>query len=372
MHPETKVVHAGQHIDPTTGAVAQPIHLSTTFERDADGEYSRGLVYTRDENPNRHALEKALAQLEGGVDAAAFSSGSVATMTLLQSLRTGDHILAPDNFYFGLQLLIKDVFSAWGLEQTFVDMTDLEAVQAAMRSNTRMVLVETPSNPLMKITDIAAVAEIAHASGAVMACDNTIPTPLFQNPLQHGADFVIHSTTKYLGGHSDVLSGAIIAREDNDLWQRIQMVQKLGGAVASPFDSWMVLRGIQTLAVRMKAHAANALELAQRLEQHPNIERVLYAGLESHPQHEIANKQMSHFSGLMSVLVKGGQEEAMQVAAKVQRFTRATSFGGTHSLIEHRASVEAPGTLTPQNLLRLSIGIEHVEDLWDDLEQALG
>lgn len=372
MKPETKVVHAGQQIDPTTGAVAQPIHLSTTFERDADGEYSRGMVYTRTENPNRVALENALAQLEGGAHAAAFSSGSAATMSLLQGLGTGDHVLAPDNFYFGLQLLMKDVFSAWGLQQTFVDMTDLDAVQAAIRPNTRLVLVETPSNPLMKITDIAAIAEIAHASGALLACDNTIPTPLFQHPLQHGADFAIHATTKYLGGHSDVLSGAIIAKEDNDLWQRIQMVQKIGGAVASPFDSWLVLRGIQTLAVRMKAHAANALELAQRLEQHPKIERVLHAGLESHSQHAIAKKQMSHFGGLMSILVKGGQEEAMQVAAKVQRFIRATSFGATHSLIEHRASVEAPGTLTPPNLLRLSVGIEHVEDLWDDLAQALG
>lgn len=371
MHPETRVVHAGQEIDAATGAVAQPIHLSTTFERDADGEYSRGHVYTRDTNPNRLTLENVLAQLEGGAAAAAFSSGSVATMTLLQALRAGDHVLAPDNFYFGIQKIIRELFADWNLEHSFVDMTDIDAVKAGLRPNTRLVLLETPSNPLMKVSDIAAIASLAHEAGALLACDNTIASPLLQQPLLHGADFVIHATTKYLGGHSDVLGGAVIAREEGEMWSRVQMLQRVGGAVASPFDSWLVLRGIQTLALRINAHASNALELATRLETHPVIAAVLYPGLESHPQHAIASKQMSGYGGLLSILVHGDAARAMEVAAKTKLFIRATSFGGTHSLIEHRASVEAPGTLTPQNLLRLSVGIEHVEDLWEDLTQAL-
>ncbi len=371
MHPETQVVHTGQEIDAATGAIAPPIHLSTTFERDADGEYPRGHIYTRDTNPNRLALENALAHLEGGADAAAFSSGSVATMTLLQALRTGDHILAPDNFYYGIQLIIRDLLADWGLEYSFVDMTDPDAVQDAIRPNTRLVMLETPSNPLMKIADIATIAAIAHENEALLACDNTIASPLLQKPLQHGADFVIHATTKYLGGHSDVLGGAVIAREESEMWSRVKMLQKVGGAVASPFDSWLVLRGVQTLALRINAHASNALALATRLKTHPAVERVLYPGLETHPQHEIARKQMLGYGGLLSILVRGGEEAAMNVAARTQLFIRATSFGGTHSLIEHRASIEAPGTLTPANLLRLSVGIEHVDDLWQDLAQAL-
>ena len=371
MKPETQAIHAGGQLDPTTRAVTSPIHLSTTFERAADGTYPGGHVYNRDTNPNRNELENRLAALEGGFDAAAFASGSVAAMTLLQALKTGDHIIVPADFYFGIQRIIHEIFADWGLQASFVDMNDLDSVRDALQENTRLILTETPSNPMINITDIAAIAEIAHDAGAYLVTDNTILTPFLQNPIEHGADFVVHATTKYIGGHSDVLSGVIIAKEDSEYWQKVRRIQKVGGAVPSPFDCWLVMRGLQSLPYRLSGHVRNAIQIAEYLEQHPKIEQVLYPMLTSHPHYAIAQKQMRGGGGLMSILVAGGEEAATKVAASVKLFIRATSFGGTHSLIEHRYSVEADDTKTPKNLLRVSIGLEHPDDLIADLAQAL-
>lgn len=371
MKVETKLIHEGQQIDPSTGSVTAPIHLSTTFERQADGSYPLGFEYSRGGNPNRNALEANLAALEKGVDAMAFSSGSVAMMSVLQALKAGDHVIAPEEIYFGVRVMLQDIFAPWGLEVSFVDMNDLGKVAEAMQSNTRLLIVESPSNPQLSVADLQGLSEIAHKQGAYLICDNTIPTPILQRPIEWDVDMVVHATTKYIGGHSDVLGGALITASDTDFWQRIKHIQKIGGAVPSPFECWLTSRGMQTLSYRVKAMSAHALELANFLETHPRIEQVLYPGLPSHPQHALAQKQMDAYGGLISILVKGGEEAAIGVAAKVKVFTRATSFGGTHSLIEHRASVEAEGSKTPRNLLRLSIGLEHLDDLKADLEQAL-
>lgn len=372
MEIETKSIHAGVEIDPTTGSVMPPIYLTTTFERATDGEYPSGYKYARNGNPNRTTLEQSVAELEGGVAAAAFASGSVATMMLIQALSTGDHVIAPDDLYFGIRLILSDVFKAWGLETTFVDMADHEAVKNALQPNTKLIMIETPSNPQIKITDIQAIADIAHNAGAMFMVDNTIASPVLQNPIQHGADFVVHATTKYLGGHSDATGGMIVAKEETPYWERIKMLQEIGGAVPSPFECWLISRGVQTLPYRVRAHAENAMKVAQYLNAHPAIERVLYPGLPDHPNHDVAKKQMSAFGGLMSVLVKGDAQHAMAMTNKLKVITRATSFGGTHSLIEHRASIEAPGGSTPENLLRVSIGLENADDLIADFEQALG
>ena len=371
MHDETKAIHAGGKIDPATGAVTPPIHLSTTFERESDGSYPLGHIYSRETNPNRDTLEQRITALEGGAAAAAFASGSAAAMSLLQALSPGDHVLAPDDLYYGIRLLLTDIFVPWGLQVSFVDMSNAGQVRREIRSNSRLLMVETPSNPLLKVADIRELAEISHAAGALLACDNTVATPILQRPLAQGADLVIHATTKYLGGHSDVLGGLVVTGAENELWSRIKHLQHIGGAVPSPFECWLALRGLQTLPYRVRAQAGNALLIARFLAGHPNVEQVLYPGLENHPGHQIAGRQMSAYGGLLSFLVRGGQEEAMAVAGRVKVITRATSFGGTHSLIEHRASIEAPGSKTPANLLRLSAGLEHVDDLITDLEQAL-
>ncbi|GET39858.1 trans-sulfuration enzyme family protein [Microseira wollei] len=368
---ETLAVHAGRGIDPATGAVVPPIYLSTTFERSPDGTYPHNYIYTRTNNPNREALEKCLCELEGGVAAAAFSSGSAATMSVFQALSPGDHVIAPVDAYSGTSLLLREVLIPWGLSVTFTDLSNFTRVEEALQENTKLIWIETPSNPLLKITDIRNIAEIAHRANAICVCDNTWATPVGQNPLKLGADLVVHATTKYLGGHSDVLGGMAISRTETDFFNRIKQIQKTGGAVASPFDCWLVLRGIQTLPYRMKAHAENALKVAEFLSNHPQVEVVHYPGLKQHPGHEIAACQMQLFGGMVSFQVKAGREKAFDVAAKVKLFTRATSLGGVESLIEHRASIEGEGTKTPGNLLRLSIGIEHVDDLIDDLEQAL-
>jgi cystathionine gamma-synthase len=369
---ETLAIHAGQPIDPSTGAVIPPIYLTTTFERDADGSYPHGYVYTRAGNPNRTMLEQCLTALEGGADCAAFASGLAAAGAILQALSPGDHVVAPDDAYFGVTSWLRDIIGHWGLESTFVDMSNPDNVRAALRPNTRMIWVETPSNPRLKITDIAAMAEIAHSIGALCAVDNTWASPVSQRPLELGADLSWHATTKYLGGHSDVLGGAIITREQSPLFERIRFLQGHGGAVPSPFDCWLVLRGIQTVSYRVRAHAENAMQVAQFLAAHPRVERVNYPGLASHPGHAIAVNQMrGGFGGMLSVVIKGGQEAAFQVAARVQIFTRATSLGGIESLIEHRASIEPAGNRTPLGLLRVSVGLEHPDDLIDDLRQAL-
>ncbi|HIK46066.1 MAG TPA: aminotransferase class I/II-fold pyridoxal phosphate-dependent enzyme [Leptolyngbyaceae cyanobacterium M65_K2018_010] len=372
MHPDTQAIHTGRSIDPATGALVPPIHLATTFERGEDGTYPSGYIYGRSGNPNRNALELALATLEQGAAAAVFGSGSAATFALLQALATGDHVIAPQNVYFGVQQMLSQIFQPWGLQYTLVDTTDVAALSTALRPNTRLILIETPSNPQLAITDIGAVADIAHQAGAYLACDNTIASPVLQTPLALGADFVIHATTKYLAGHSDVIGGAVIAKAVNPLFEQLRLIQSVGGAVPSPFDCWLTLRGLQTLPLRVRAQSQSALAIAQWLNQHPAIEQVLYPGLPTHPGHGIAQGQMSGgFGGLLSVQIKAGEAEALAVAAKVQLFTRATSFGGPHSTLEHRASMEAPGTRTPANLLRLSIGLEHIDDLVADLDQAL-
>ena len=372
MHVETLAIHAAHGSDAATGAVAPPIYLSTTFERAADGSLPHGFLYARDANPNRAALERVLAALEGGAAAAAFSAGQAATMAVFQSLAPGDHVVLPSSVYYGTRKLMDSVFARWGLTMTSVDMRDADNVAAALRANTRLVWVESPSNPLLAVADIERIAAIAHGAGARCAVDNTWATPVAQRPLALGADLVMHSTTKYLGGHGDVTGGALVAREDDEFFQRVRTVQTAGGAIASPFDCWLVVRGIKTLPYRIRAHTANATAVARFLASHRNVEAVHYPGLSSHPGHEIAARQMSSFGGMVSVQVRGGRDASLRVKSRVRVFTRATSLGGPESLIEHRASVESPGSGTPDNLLRLSIGLEHADDLIADLDQALG
>jgi len=373
MKIETRAVHAGRHIDSSTGAVTMPIHLSTTFERSPSGEYPLGYSYSRENNPNRQALEVCLADLEGGKQALAFSSGLAVATALVQGLEPGDHILAPDDVYWGLRRVIGEVFGKWPIETTYVDMTDLAAVSAGIRPSTRLIWVETPSNPLMKITDLAAVAGLARAASpqVLTVCDGTFATPVLQRPLDCGIDMVAHSTTKYIGGHSDIIGGALITRHENYLFERARKSQRYGGSVPSPFDCWLTLRGLDTFPYRVRAQSQNAMQVARWLEKHPAVEQVHYPGLEKHPGHLIAARQMAAFGGMLSFQVHGAREKAMAVAAGCRLFIRATSLGGAHSLIEHRASVEGPATRTPQNLLRLSIGLEHPDDLIEDLDQAL-
>jgi cystathionine gamma-synthase len=372
MRIETLAVHAGAQVDPATGAVAPAIYPSTTFERDADGSFPHGHIYTRSSAPNRSALETSLTALEGGAATVAFASASAATSAVFQSLAPGDHVVAPTDAYFGTGKLLRDVFAGWGLESSFVDMTDLGAVEAAVRPTTRLLWAESPSNPLWKVSDLAALGAIARAAGARFVVDNTTATPILQSPFKHGADLILHATTKYLGGHTDVLGGALVVRERGPWLDRLRLLQTAGGAVPSPFDCWLVVRGIRTLPYRVRAQSAHALAVATFLAAHPRVEAVHYPGLASHPGHEVARRQMAMFGGMLSLQVRGGADAAMAVAAKVRLFTRATSFGGTESLLEHRASIEGPGTTTPPNLLRVSIGLEHPDDLIEDLAQALG
>jgi cystathionine gamma-synthase len=371
MRIETRAVHAGRATDPATGAITPPIHLSTTFERGADGEYARGFSYSREGNPARKSLEQCLAALEGGKEALAFSSGLAVLTALIQGLEPGDHIIAPDDVYYALRRVAQDLFGKWPLEITYVNMADAGTVRAAMRPETRLIWIETPSNPLLTITDLAAIGEMARRSKAVTVCDSTFATPVLQRPFDFNIDMVMHSATKYLSGHSDVVGGALITRFDNYLFERARNAQQYGGAVPSPFDCWLTMRGVDTLPYRVRAQSDHAQRIAEYLEKHPAVEAVHYPGLPSHAGHELATRQMSAFGGMLSFQVRGCREEAMGVAARVRLFTRATSLGGTHSLIEHRASIEGPKTKTPQNLLRVSIGLEHPDDLIADLEQAL-
>ncbi|PYK11063.1 MAG: cystathionine gamma-synthase [Verrucomicrobia bacterium] len=370
MKIETLAVHAGHAVDPATGAVAAPIYLSTTFERDVEGTYPRGFMYTRNDNPNRQALEQGISALEGGAGAAAFASGTSATMSIFQALAPGDHVLAHMDAYYGTSRLLREIFLRWGLQADFIDMSNLDAVKRALRPETKLAWMETPSNPLLKIVDLAAVAEIVHDAGALCVCDNTW-APVLQRPFDLGADFILHSTTKYFGGHCDVLGGIVVTKEGSDFFQRICSIQYEGGAVPSPFDCWLILRGMRTLPWRMRAHSENAMKVANFLAQHRKVTRVHYPGLQSHPGHEIAAGQMSMFGGMLSFEVKDGRDAAMSVAANTKIFIRATSLGGVESLIEHRASIEGPGTTSAEGLLRLSIGLENADDLIEDLDQAL-
>lgn len=371
-HVETQAVHMGNQVDPATGAVVPPIVLSTTFERQGDGTFPHGYIYTRSQNPNRQALEESLAALEGGARAMAFGSGQAATNAVFQSLKAGDHVIVPNEAYFGTPKLVREIYSQLGINASYVDMTSLTAIQAAVTPQTRIIWMETPSNPLLSITDIAAVSEIAHRAGALAVIDNTWASPLMQQPLALGADIVMHATTKYISGHTDALGGALIFARDDEFTARVNMVQTLGGAVPSPFDCWLIMRGIRTLPLRVRQQTSNAQRVAEFLADHPAVETVFYPGLASHPGHALAAQQMrGGFGGMLSFNVRGGADEAMQVAANLQLFTRATSLGGIESLIEHRASIEGPTSTTPQNLLRVSIGIEHVDDLITDLRHGL-
>jgi cystathionine gamma-synthase len=373
MRIETLAVHAGRRPERGTRDVTPAIHQSTTFQKADDGSLPGGYLYARSNNPNREALEEALASLEDGAAALAFSSGSAATLGLLHTLAPGDHVIAPDDAYYGTAILLNTHLHQWGLKSTFVDMRDLKAVEAAVTPATRLIWAETPSNPLLHVTDIRAVAAIAKKAGALLAFDNTWATPLLQRPLELGADVVMHSVTKYLSGHSDVLGGALVFREAGPLFEQARTLQREGGAVPSPFECWLTMRGLQTFPYRVRAHSENAQRVAEFLSRQPKskIEAVHYPGLASNTGHKVAASQMSAFGGMLSIQVNGGQAEAFKLCAAVKLFTHATSLGGPHSLIEHRASVEGPTTKSPINLLRLSIGLEHADDLIADLEQAL-
>jgi cystathionine gamma-synthase len=370
MKIETIAVHAGHKVDPATGAVSAPIHLSTTFERDVEGTYSRGFMYARNENPNRQALEEGISALEGGAGALAFGSGMAAATTLFQALSPGDHVLAHADAYYGMTRLLRDMFLRWQLQANFVDMSDVAAAKRAVRPNTKLAWVETPSNPLLKIVDVAAIADALRGSGVITVCDNTW-APVIQRPFQLGIDIILHSTTKYFGGHCDVLGGILIAKDNSEFLRRLRGIQYSAGAVPSPFDCWLILRGMRTLPWRMRAHSDNAGRVAEFLAQHRAVTRVYYPGLKSHPGHDIAARQMNLFGGMLSFEVDGGREAAMKVAARTKIFTRATSLGGVESLIEHRASIEGAGSTAPEGLLRVSVGLEHPDDLIEDLEQAL-
>ncbi len=364
---ETIAIQAGRNPDSATGAVMPPIHLSSTYIRGNDGDF----IYSRSDNPNRRALEECLTLLEGGKGAITFASGMAAVAGVFQALSKGDHVILADDTYFGVRELVTIQLVRWGLEYSMVDMTDLEAVKAAIQPNTRLLWAETPSNPMLKITDIKAIADIAHESGAMLGVDGTWATPLLQPALELGADIVVHSTTKYLGGHSDLTGGVIITREENEFFELMRFNQGIGGGVPSGFDCWLLLRGIRTLPYRMRGHCHNAKQLAQFLADHPAVHTVYYPGLESHPGHDIAKRQMKDFGGMLSVRVNGGGEAADKVAGSTKIFARATSLGGVESLIEHRAPVEGETTKTPMDLLRVSVGLEHIDDLIEDFAQAL-
>ena len=371
MHFDTLALRATHLADPTTGAVVPPIHLATTFARDDANELTGPYLYSRPNNPNREALETALATLEGGAVGMAFGSGQAATMTLLQALSPGDHVLVATDSYYGTPALLEQVFHPWGLTYTRVHMDDLDAVKQSMHENTRLVWCETPSNPLLTITDLLTVSRLAHDAGALCVCDNTWATPVLQRPLELNCDIVMHSTSKYLSGHSDVLGGALVFKRNDEFTQRVRSLQSLSGAVPSPFDCWLISRGIKTLGVRMRAQMATAQAVAAFLDGHPSVEKVHYPGLANHPDRALIGQQMNGPGAMLSVQVNGGAAEALAFIGKLKLFTRATSLGGVESLIEHRASVEGPTSSTPANLLRLSIGLEHAEDLIADLARAL-
>ena len=372
MRIETAAIHTARNPDPLTGAVSPAIVMSTTFERDAEYELRNGYVYGRPDNPNRRALEELLATLEGGAASIALGSGQAAISVMAQSLMPGDHAIFPVDIYHGARALIQTHYLRWGLEASFIDMTGPGVVAAALRRNTRMVWVETPSNPRLRVVDIAEAAAAAHNAGAVCVVDNTWSTPFCQRPFAHGADIVMHSTTKYFGGHSDVIGGALVYKQTGgELYERARSLQTMGGAVPSPFDCWLLLRSIPSMACRMRAHIENAGRIAVFLETHPAVSIVHYPGLASHPQHAIAKKQMLAYGGMLSFEARGTGDDALGVALRTRLFKRATSLGGYESLIEHRASVEGANSVSPPTLLRCSIGLEHVDDLIEDLDQAL-
>jgi len=372
MDLSTRLIHEG-NIQDNSQAVMSPIILSTTFERGEDGlSYPSGYLYSRYDNPNRHTLEIKLALMENGAAAVTFASGLSAALAVFQSLKSGDHVILPDDIYFGVRAILEKLFPQFGLTFTTVDMLYPEKVAAAVEANTKLIWMETPSNPRVKVTDIQAIVAIAKQHGCFTVADNTWATPYFTQPLEMGVDISLHSTTKYLGGHSDILGGVLIFKEMDARYEFIRTFQKIGGAVPSPFDCWLLCRSLATFSARMPIHASNAMQLATFLSHHPAIEAVMYPGLPSDPQHAIAKRQMKNgFGGMLSILVKGGQAAALQVCSRLNIFCHATSLGGVESLIEHRRSVEGENSPSPDNLLRVSVGIEGIDDLIEDFNQAL-
>jgi cystathionine gamma-synthase len=368
---QTLSIHSGRQVDPATGSVTTPLYTSTTFERDPDGAFSRHFFYSRIDNPNRKSLEQCLADLEGGVEAVAFSTGMAASLAVFQALAPRDHVVLHRDLYFGVRELITGLFSRWGLEHSFVDMRNIEELRQTCRPQTKLLWLETPTNPLVEVVEIRPVAELARSLQIPLACENTFATPVLQRPLELGADLVVHALTKYLSGHSDALGGAVIFGRKSDFTDRIKEFQRVGGAVLSPFDCWIILRGLQTLVPRVRLHCENARKVAEFLSTHPAVAVVHYPGLPNDPGHAIASRQMRDFGGMLSFEVRGGREEAFAMTSRLKLIVRATSLGGTHSLIEHRASIEGVFSRSPESLLRLSVGLEGAEDLIADLDQAL-
>jgi len=371
--PETLTAQALGWVDEQTRAITPPIHVSSTYLRDPDNEYRSGRVYQRDNNPTFDQAEAVLNTLEGGHETLLFASGMAAATSVFQALQPGDHVLVPRVMYWGLRNWLTNFATSWGLEVELIDMTDAATVQAALRpGTTKLVWVETPANPLWSVTDIAETARLAHAAGALLAVDSTAATPVHTQPLALGADLVMHSATKYLNGHSDLTAGTVTTRSDNEHWQRVRLVRAQIGGTLGSFESWLLLRGMRTLFLRVRAASASALHIAQHFEQHPLVSEVLYPGLASSQGHDLARQQMREgFGGMLSIRVAGDEAAAVAVAANTRLWKRATSLGGVESLIEHRASIEGPGTPVPTDLLRLSVGIENADDLIRDLERAL-
>jgi cystathionine gamma-synthase len=372
--PESVAAQAGGHIEATTGAIIPAIFPSTTFERGGDLSYTRGYSYSRAANPTDAGAAETLTALEQGTETLLFGSGMAAAATVFLALQPGAHVIVPKVMYWALRSWLGGFARHWGLVIDFVDMSDLGAVQAAIRpGETRLVWAETPANPLWSVTDIAAVAAIAHAAGAILAVDSTIATPVLSQPIVLGADIVMHSATKYLNGHSDVLAGSLTTARPDALWETIREVRIQNGAVLGPFESWLLQRGLRTLFPRVRWQSASAQVLAERLLGHRGVEAVLYPGLPGFSGHALAARQMKGgFGGMLSVRIKGGAEAAVAAAGTVRLWKRATSLGGVESLVEHRASIEGPASPVPDDLLRLSVGIEAVEDLWADLDRAIG
>lgn len=368
---ETLAVHAGGEPDEGTGAVSPPIHMATTFRHGPAGERQAGFEYQRESNPTQDRLETALSAMEGGQAALCFGSGMAAMAAALESLPTGAHLLIPTDCYTGLRVLGAEFLPQRGINATAVDMSDLAAVRAALRPETRMIWAETPSNPRLCIADIAGLAKLAHGNDALLACDNTFATPVLQRPLALGADLVMHSTTKYIGGHSDVMGGALVFARRDGFHDAIFHRRHLTGGILAPFSAWLILRGCRSLPARMAWHNRNAMALAQFLAGHAAVEAVHYPGLPTHPGHDIAARQMSDFGGMLSLRIKGGRDAALRVAGALELAINATSLGGPETLVEHRASIEGANAISPDNLLRVSVGLEHPDDLLADFGRAL-
>ena len=371
--PESIAAQALGWIDEATRAITPPIHVSTTYIRDPDNQYRTGRVYARADNPAFDQAEAVVARLEGGAQAALFASGMAAATAIFQALAPGDHVLAPKVMYWSLRNWLMGFATHWGLQVELIDMTDPAAVEAALRpGQTRLVWIETPANPLWTITDIAATSAAAHRAGALVAVDSTVASPVLTRPIEHGADLVMHAATKYLNGHSDLIGGVLVTREDNDFWKRVRMIRAQLGSTLGSFEAWLLLRGMRTLFLRVRAASQSAQRIAEHFAQHEHVEAVLYPGLPAASGHPVAARQMQGgFGGMLSIRVKGGEAAAVTTAANVKLWKRATSLGGVESLIEHRASVEGAGTPAPADLLRLSVGIEDCGDLIADLEQSL-